>query len=83
MGFLKGSGADVKKNYKVGRQLGEGNFAVVKIAEKTSANKSAEIPQSLGAGHLHLDAGYSSCIELHHASRCKPGPWHRHLDARQ
>jgi len=47
MGFLKGSGADVKKNYKLGKQLGSGNFAVVKIAEKTSANKSADIPQTV------------------------------------
>ena len=35
---------------------------------------------SLGTGHLHLDAGCGSCIELHLASRCKPRPWHRHLD---
>ena len=42
MGFFKKS--EVKKNYDIGRDLGSGNFAVVKEATKTAANKQAEIP---------------------------------------
>jgi len=42
MGFFKKS--EVKKNYEIGKDLGSGNFAVVKEATKTAANKQAEIP---------------------------------------
>jgi len=37
MGFFKKS--EVKKNYEIGKDLGSGNFAVVKEATKTAANK--------------------------------------------
>ena len=45
MGFFKKS--EVKKNYELGKDLGSGNFAVVKEATKTAANKQAEIPNKV------------------------------------
>ena len=45
MGFFKKS--EVKKNYELGKDLGSGNFAVVKEATKTKANPSAEIPNKV------------------------------------
>jgi len=45
MGFFKKS--EVKKNYEMGKDLGSGNFAVVKEATKTAANKTAEIPNKV------------------------------------
>jgi len=45
MGFFKKS--EVKKNYEIGKDLGSGNFAVVKEATKTAANKQAEIPNKV------------------------------------
>ena len=46
MGFMK-TKDDVKKNYKLGKQLGAGNFAVVKLAEKSKTNTNAAIPQDV------------------------------------
>jgi serine/threonine protein kinase len=45
MGFFKKS--EVKKNYELGKDLGSGNFAVVKEGTKTAANKTAEIPNKV------------------------------------
>ena len=58
MGFFKKS--EVKKNYEMGKDLGSGNFAVVKEATKTAANKTAEIPNKVAI--KVIDKAKVSCM---------------------
>ena len=43
----------MKKNYEMGKDLGSGNFAVVKEATKRAANKTAEIPNKVAISKGH------------------------------